>query len=282
MAGPVKLSEYRTKYWKLLIYAVPGAGKSVFAGSSQELRTFVFDTDEGMSSVRAWIVKKKLKNDLVTFWPCKTKKDFLDAFRWLEQHWREYDLVVVDTITQLQKTLKLESFATPHKDPRQNWGEVGDAMDLIIAQFKGKPWHVIILAHEMRKDDVFVGTEVARPAFQGGFKDEYARYFSVIGRYSMWWANVKVKDANGAEKVERRLQRYLECGPNPAIHSKDRSGVLARFEKPDVDYILKKLISSQGTDEELMAIVADQPEQPDDPGEVALNNAVQQAQKEEE
>lgn len=272
---PIDLSEHTRRFWKVVIYGPPGVGKSVLASTSQKYRTFVFDCDDGMGSVKAFIQHRKLQNGLVKFWTIKKYTDFVAAWKWLSVHYKEFDLVVIDTVTELHSIIKRGiMLETGHKTAQlQDWGGVLDAIEFASEQFKATSWHVVYLAHEKTVIDVASKTEYYRPSFRGAWKEEYARHVDVIARYMMWWHNSQTTGPDGKPRVEKVLQRWLNAGPDPNISSKDRSGVLARFEKPDIDNLLAKLMSSQGEFSESNDSGMLQPE---DPAEVAMTNELQQ------
>lgn len=280
---PLSLEQYIVLYWKGVVYGPPGCGKSVFAGTSQKYRTFVFDCDDGLSSVKAFQIRNGLRQDLVKFWPVKTHQDFLNGWKWLRNNYTKFDLVVLDTMTELQKIVKREvATKTGHETiDLRDWGVVLDILDLTSANFKGMPFHMLILCHETLKEDPVIGVSQYRPSFQGTYKYEYARHFGFMARYTLWWANKK--EGEGAQaKVTKVLNRFMDFGPNPSIHFKDRSGAMARWEKPNIDDILDKMIASQGDAETLLSITAGNNIQPTDPGDEAATIQLQKQQQDEQ
>jgi len=278
--GPVSLTDVMIRWWKLVVYGAPGVGKSILAATSRKYKTFVFDVDgQGIASVKAYVIKHKLEwvEANVKVWPVSSIDDFMRGWQWLFAHRGEFQLVVFDSATEYQAMQRRKAFSSSAADPRQNWGVVLDAMDLVTSNFKDMQWHFICVCHETMKEDPVLARPQFRPAFQGDWKYQYARHFGVICRYTTWFAKQKV-NINGKEQVADVVQRWLDCGPNPLIHYKDRSGILNRWEPANIDSLLDKLILSQQGQEGLDAAVSQSAneQQPEDPGEAALNAQAQQ------
>lgn len=239
--GPQNLADVTTTHWKGVIYGGPGVGKTVFCASSANMRTFVFDVDNGLNSANAYLTRHGMDKSRVKFHQVVTPADFYEAFDWLKIHIADFDLVVVDTATELQRIL-LRSVMDSNKHTladQRDWGAILTMMENITFHFRNLPAHVIFCAHEMAKaDDTDGGSpQQLRPSFQGAYKVEYAKHFGFIGRYVL--SNQKNKDTG-----ELKLVRALRFGADPLCHSKDRSGNLNGWEVPDLDAIFDKFAAS--------------------------------------
>lgn len=244
--GLQKLSSVTTMYWKGLIYGGPGVGKTILGGTSKRFRTFVFDIDEGISSANAYLTMhgRHTDKERIDFWPVVTLADFYRGFDYLMANIKKYDLAVVDTATELQRLIVRHSCElTKHASPeRDDWGNVQTISEGITVKFRNHvPLHVLFMCHEMTKADGEDMPSYVRPSFQGAFKSEYARHFSFIGRYMKVQKTVK-DEASG--KLVTKVTRAIKFGPDPQVHTKDRSMALSDWEEPDVDKIFDKLIGS--------------------------------------
>lgn len=244
-SGPVRLSDIQNTKWNMFCYAKAGAGKSVFAMSSQVMRTFVFDIDQGVSSGKHFNgtpdgIYQRCRTDMIDVWPdCKTADEFLTAYTWLLNNVRNYQLVVLDTATELQKVIvddilvkKKQQVAT-----LQDWGVALNKMEYIFRQMRRLPCHTLVLAHEHIKQDPETGKNVFNPAFQGQMKFEFAKHFDEVWRYLIFDQQVRQAD----NTILTTSHRYLQCKPDQFTEAKDRSDSLLQYELPILDQILMKM-----------------------------------------
>ncbi len=243
MSGPMRLDQAVKEHWKLLIYGPPGVGKTRFGALSRQYRTFVIDVDDGINSATAGRIKAGLPLETVTFWNVKTTADFDLAIKWYLNNVRYFDLIVVDSFTELHQLILKETQDTTKRltlDER-GWGTVRTMSTNLTYWFKHLPSHVLFTAHEINKHDSTLGREVWRPAFDGRFAFEYAKHLDVIGRYQVMFAP---GPAGPDGKPTQQLVRAINFGPTPFAHYKDRSDMLAEWEYPDIDTILGKCLMS--------------------------------------
>lgn len=246
MSGaPIPLSQVAINPIMALLYGGAGAGKTVFSTNSQRWRTLLIDIDKGSLSARCNIGFPATgtlgtRLDLVSVKECYTFNDVLEAHSWAASHIRDYDLIVVDTATELHRMVMHEvaSAAKIVVPSQREWGIVLNMMDDLARAFKELGVHIIWTAHEMTTVDEFTGMPMARPAFQGSFKEMYARHFSNIIRYVVHNEEV----VNAAGQRETQAVRALMCQTSPTAHGKDRSGALDMWEHPNLDAIMDKII----------------------------------------
>jgi hypothetical protein len=246
MVHPLRLSELEDPALTIMLYGGPGVGKTVFACSSQHLRTVLLDVDQGASSARYNVSgfpetgTPPTRVDTVTVINCPTFTDILHAYGWLVANRQYVDLVVLDSATELQRCIiseltKQARSGEPVASKRE-WGICLNMMDDLIRSFKRLHCHTIWTAHEVSSQDDGMPA-VFRPAFQGQFRDYYARHFSEIWRYVM--RHTEEKDAAGRRQA--KVWRALCCQPTPFSHGKSRSNALAVWEQPHLDALLSKI-----------------------------------------
>lgn len=242
MAKSASIMDYNISRWNGVVYGPPGVGKTIMCGASQTKPTFIFDVDNGMTSLRAHIVRNKLKTDLVRVHRVTSFADFQAGVVEIERS--KPDIVVLDSATELFRVLKREiSDAAGHDTPDQrDWGRVLDVMEEFTVSMRARDAHFIMTAHEWVKQDPSSGLPVARPSFQGRFAEEYSKHFSWIARLESFYKDVAVEGDD--KKKEMVVRRRLNFGPSPQIHHKDRSGVMRKFEPPDIDGILDRMMAS--------------------------------------
>lgn len=247
--GPRKLSDISTRFWKGLVYGPPGVGKSIFSCGSKSMRTFVIDVDDGMNSVHAHRIRNKMSTDLITVWTIQSVEEFDKAVDYAVANLDKYDLVVVDSATELQRLVVKEvSEAANILVPGQReWGIIRTLMENPTVRFRYLPIHFLLTAHEIYKFDPDFNRDVYRPSFDGRYAFEYAKHLSYICRYVIYHQ----KGPNGPDgKPTSVLVRALNFGPDPFCHYKDRSGMMNQWELPDIDAILEKMAHSTVPEED--------------------------------
>lgn len=244
MSGPVPLTELANGQISALVYGATGVGKTAFACGSQKLRTVVLEIDQGTITACCFQGNQEMgipptRLELVTGFKCLTFQDVMNAHTWLTKNPRAYDLVVLDTATELQRMVlsEIKRGSGGEVVDQRGWGIALDMMDDLCRSFKALGKHTLFTAHEAAKDDEYERRVMYQPAFQGSFATMYARHFSLIMRYLL--VPEEVVDAAG--KKHRKVNRALQCQNDRFSHAKDRSGALAMYERPFLDAILDKV-----------------------------------------
>lgn len=239
-------TDYIDPFITALVYGGPGVGKTIFAGGSQYLRTFFFDIDKGMDSLASRKTDEKLiavglppiKRENIDYETIYTYADFESALSRFEREKDRFDLVVVDTWSELLKLILAQSKAKGKrvKAERDDWGIVLDSMEYLTRTFRDMRKHTILLSHEVV---MFDGRIV--PNFKGQYKADYAQAFSLIMRYFLVDESVVDPTTQTLQTVTHRL---LNCNREPLIDAKDRSSSLEKYEIPYLDNILWKYTSA--------------------------------------
>ncbi len=244
MRAPVPLRELASGQFSACVYGPPGVGKTTFACGSQKFRTMVLEIDQGTIASLCFTGDAATKIpgtrvDLVNGWRCTSFKDVLEAHGWLAANPSKYDLVVVDTATELQRMVLAEILAKTQGDvvDQRGWGIALSMMDELTRAFKHLGKHLIFNAHEIQKDDEYERRAMYQPSFQGAFSHMYARHFSVIMRYVL--GSVEETDAAGARHLV--ITRALQCHKDKFSHAKDRFSALNMWERPFIDAIIDKV-----------------------------------------
>lgn len=247
--NPVPLSQRSRSPWRRgVVYGASGVGKTVFATGSQYYNTFIFDVDDGLDSAASFrgnaqhgVLPCRQAN--VVPWPVTKRQDFDEGFAWLMPRIQHFPIVVIDTATELQRLILEEvcekfKIEVPHQAA---WGVILYVMESIARAFRHMPCHVLFLAHETEREDPEVKRLTRQPAFQGAFGQQYAKHFSLICRYF-------VQDVQQKDPVTGLISyspvRLLNCHKDQVTHAKDRSGGLDKFEVPNLDNMLGKMVRS--------------------------------------
>lgn len=235
MSGPISLADYNELSFIALVYGNQGVGKTVLACSSQSLRTFVIDVDKGVASAKC---SDLVNNKLITVWQIKNYDDFLKALDYFVANQAYFDLLVVDTATELQRYLVYEiclkrKIETPDQ---RAWGVVLTQMEYVTRLCRDLKKHAIFLAHETSYTDEITKRMFIKPSFQGQYGTYYGKHFSIIMRYTLVERQQKQNDGT----VQAVTDRWLMCQRDPFIDAKDRFSVFNKWEYPHLDTIIKK------------------------------------------
>lgn len=239
---PVSLADIGQESWKIVLYGPPGAGKSCTAAVSQWLRVFVIDVDHGTNAVAARYRKLGLDPRRVTIMAVNTPAEFENAVNYFCQNANNFDMIVIDSATELQRKILFESAGKGYSMDQQKWGRLRMQMEDFTVWLRELPKHVMYVCHEHNKWDPMLGQVVWRPSFDGRFAFEYAKHFDAICRVMAYPVPTGQMDALG--QPAHAVQRLLNFGPDPYAHFKDRSGSMNTWEVPDIDSILSRMIAS--------------------------------------
>lgn len=210
------------EFVRACIIAPSGFGKTVFLGTA--LRGLFLTTDpEGTVSAKRF-------GSTCKEWPIRTHKDFEKAYVYLRDGgYRDFDVVLIDNITEVQKrallAAKEAALMRPNSKADALVPEPGDylraqlALTKDVLQFHDLPMHVIWSSHQKGFEDG-EGEPYYSAVIQGG-KGELAQtilgYMNMIG-----FGEVIEKDG---QEVRRLWFSYH--GP---YRGKDRSGSMGRFK----------------------------------------------------
>lgn len=255
---PMSLANMAQTTWQGCIYGPPGCGKTVTAMGSQ-LHTFAYDVDIGMNSALSWRVSHGLPLESCDVWPVKTIADFDAGTRYLEANIDKYQLIVIDTATELQRIITREVCKGRSSGPDQReWGTIRTLSENLTVKFRYMPAHLVYTCHEVNKFDADYERDVYRPSFDGRFAFEYAKHFSWIARMVAIQVPTGRNKPDG--KPETSVIRALNFGPDPFMHFKDRSGAMRNWEEPQLDSLLIRMmqstmVSQQSTTEGQLAYI---------------------------
>lgn len=137
------------------------------------------------------------------------------AYQWLNSGQHDFESVVLDSVTELQKRCKdaIRAMEGTGGFRIQDWGTLLDDMELLIRQFRDlwshpvRPVPVTVLITTTQMDD----KGVYRPHVQGGLKLSLPYFVDVVGY--LYTA------ANDLGELERRLL----VQPAPGFIAKDRT-----------------------------------------------------------
>ncbi|MEW6557194.1 MAG: ATP-binding protein [Elusimicrobiota bacterium] len=224
----IKSNEGRSQYLRMMVYGVPGSGKTVFGSTAPD--PLILDAEAGLLS----IADKKL--DTVKI---ETFQDVINVFNFLKTEKLAYKTVVIDSLTELQrKSMDLIlSKAGRDRATIGDWGMNIDQVRNIIRYFRDLEMNLLLICLNEERKDEDAGIIMQRPALQGRtLPEEVMGYVDVVGY-------LFTKEVEGTEG-KKQLVRKILCQPHERAYAKDRSGKLDRFEEPDFKKIYTKIFGS--------------------------------------
>lgn len=244
---PVTLSQMNSNSFFLNLFLMGGwgSGKTVFSLGSQTLRTLHCDIDTmGYVSAKSFMGNPQFGNlpirqDLISWQPINSTKEMWEVIDYIEKNWKNYDLIVVDTITDLQRLhlneIRGKNIGYQLKD--HEWGPVLYLMEQVTQRLKRIPIHTIFNGHETDHKRIIDGYVKFTPAFDGQFLDTYANHFTEIWRYVT--VNQYYKNEQGLSQCF--THRNIQTQTDETFSAKSRVSFLDKWEPPNLDYILSKI-----------------------------------------
>lgn len=233
---------------KILVYGNAGMGKTVLMATlpmpfiivstengllslSVKNLTKIFiglGLDEASAAARAEMVKRQ--RVLVVRNGLQLKR----AYEWLISHMSEFASLGWDSSSETAEVMLIASKSVK-ADGRQAYGEVADLISEYFKKFRdhlpGK--HVCVIAKEGSTKDEVTGGMKWGPDFPG----------KQLGPQSPYWMDETFRIAVATDPASNQPFRYLQTQPNEQFIAKDRSGLLDQFERPDLSFLIDKIVT---------------------------------------
>ena len=219
------------EYVNLLIYADSGVGKTVLAGSDDDV-LFVAPEDNGTLSAKRFGSKaKKWKiRDGANGWD-----DIANAYNWLyEQDPIPFNWVVLDSLTEmqdmcmrhiLQEGLEINPSRDPDTPQLQDWIPYQNRFMRFVKMFNALPVNVLYTALQMEEENE-EGDKVVLPMMQG----KGTQYSKKVASTMTSFGNMRVsrrrtgKDDDGNPVYEEF--RVIQWKATKSVMAKDRTRCL--------------------------------------------------------
>ncbi|UOW93409.1 RecA-like DNA recombinase [Mycobacterium phage Labelle] len=230
------------KYWNIMVFGDPGAGKTVFAGSDTKVLFVAPENDGLMSAERMGSSAEHIE---IKHW-----LDLKNVYEWYDAHPDELadtNVLSIDSISEMQrlakeyvletgKEEKIRKGRDPEKMEIQDYGLMHELLENLVRGFNDLPVNVLWTATSKKVEDADKN-EFLVPELQG--KKEYgvamkmAALMTSYGHMRVEVHDVAMEpDPNDEEKkprykkVKRRVIYWEDSG---TIRGKDRTMALAPF-----------------------------------------------------
>ena len=208
---------------KATIYGASGTGKTTFGASGGEKNKTIF------ASAEAGLLSTASSGRSVHYSEIKSLQDLYDLHDYLEKNPNEYDVLVVDSITEINEIIKNGIVEKMGRTMQiQDWGTLGADIMKILRKLRDLPMHTIVLAHEASEKDGENGeTTKMVPSLNGKAQAQIAYIMDVVG-YSY-----VTKD--GEHKITTKT--------SPRLVTKDRTKLISDDTTPSLEVWIEKLKS---------------------------------------
>lgn len=234
MTAPQIISlEDEDDYVNLLVYGHSGVGKTVFAGSADNV-LFLAPEDDGTLSAKRMGSKAKK-------WPIKQWPDLQTAYNWLyDTPDHGFDWVIIDSATEMQQMLLRWILETANKEnasrdldipaiqDHQKWQNM---FKRFVKGFNALPVNVLWLALARNEEDHehedFLCPDIQGKGYQ--LSQQFASYMTSYGYMEVVdkkFKNPKAGQEGEPDVVKRRV-RQITWEDTGTIRGKDRTGRLA-------------------------------------------------------
>jgi phage nucleotide-binding protein len=243
-------------YVKVLLYGRNGKEKTRTAANSG-LKTLIIDVnEEGTRSVTSYA-----NCYVITI---KRWEEFVWVFWYLKEGNHDYKVVIIDTLTQVQKicmkrVLNQAEDRDPNRPPntpeRRQWNQMTETLRPYIYDFRNLPMHVVFVCQERvdkGSDDDEEGEIRARyvPDLSPGLRGDAMSAVGIMGR--MYKRPVRTVKKVGKRKKETiKWEARMLVGDHEDYETKDRTYELGYIvRQPSMKKIIKAWETNPPQEEE--------------------------------
>ena len=209
---------------KVLVYGKAGYGKTYLVRTAPA--PLILSAESGVLSLR---------DVAIPMIQIRTVQDLIEVYNWVlgSKEAQQFATIYIDSISEIGEVV-LANAKTLVKDPRQAYGELIEKMLMTIKSFRDLPGkHVVMAAKQEAIKDDLTGIVAYGPSMPGSkLAPQLSYLFDEVFRLGIG------KTQQGQE------YRFLQTQPDLQYDCKDRSGVLASVEPPDLNHVFNKILTS--------------------------------------
>lgn len=215
-------------FLNILVYGESGVGKTYLCSTAPN--PLIISAEAGLLSLADFnidvfeITKRK---------DCDEIYDFLT----MSKEAKKYETICIDSLSEIAEVL-LTDEKKRNKDARAAYGVMNDEMQIVVRGFRDLPYHVYFTAKNKKQEDESVGTIYHMPSLPGKQMLENLPYFFDL-----------VCKLDFGKLADGTRYRYLSTVGDRNHVAKDRSGKLHPAEKPDLTYLINKIVSKSASNE---------------------------------
>lgn len=211
------------KYLNILIYGESGVGKTRLCATAPN--PLIISAEAGLLSLSGYdidVFEIKKRKD------CDEIYDFLT----MSKDASKYSTICIDSLSEIAEVLLTDEKKNT-KDARQAYGIMNDEMQIVVRGFRDLPFNVYFAAKNKKIEDEGTRTTYHQPSLPGkAMLENLPYFFDIVGKMDY-----------GRLDDGTRF-RYISTVGDRFHVAKDRSGLLSPMEKPDLSYIIKKIIGN--------------------------------------
>lgn len=209
------------QFVKVLVYGRAGVGKTFLCATAPA--PLILSAESGLLSLR---------HHNLPFMQITEYSQLMEIHRWLQadpQARASFQTICLDSITEILD-LVLTASKKANADGRQAYGQLNDDGMAIIRLFRDLPYNVYFSATQGQVKDEVIGGMLFGPDAPGKQLPQKLPYqFDEVFNLDV------AKDPQG------KPYRFLRTVGDAQYTAKDRSGVLAPAEHPDLTYLFNKI-----------------------------------------
>ena len=237
----------------ILVYGAPGSGKTHLAAEIASKRmTLLYDIDLGASTINKFpkeikdnlvilqhtefadlnkIYQMLLKNNTAEKWNQFFAKNRIDI-----KIDRPFEVIILDSISELQRHMERELSATTLSDKMssiqnikplriQDWGAVSDLTESVVADAFGRlPLVFVATAHEQMVENENMEEVFGTPKLRGKLAFDIGKHFDLMGRLT----------------TAKTGQRVLYTKPEKKWQAKSREKTDGVIVNPNLNKIIEE------------------------------------------
>jgi hypothetical protein len=216
-----------TESINMLVYGDSGVGKTVLGGTA---------TKALFLAIESGTISAKRQGSNAKLWPIKQWQDLQEAYDWLEENPDEFDWIIIDSITQMQKMCMrgiLDTAVAENKsrDPDipalPDWQKYYHRFERFVLAFNDLPINTLYLATTMKHTDEESGEAIVLPNIAGPSYAPMRESQSVCAQMGIV-AYLKVTTDSKSDD-DAPVSRKMLFQTLPPTFAKDRYDVFPRW-----------------------------------------------------